>query len=224
MRTISLLTATGIVALFSTGLHAADAVIDVAPLPAESPRFDWSGAYIGLSGGFAGTQLDLSGINGTSVGYGDDGFLIGGTVGYNYQFGNFVAGVEADISYADIGGRIDGASDPYGFGFVTTADASYFATARARLGYAFDRTLIFGTGGAAFSDLEVVTPGGNADADTVGYTVGGGLEYAFSDHFTAKAEYLYADFGSNRSPVLGGFTADTSFDLHVVRIGMNYKF
>jgi len=193
-------------------------------VPAQSSLYDWTGAYLGISGGFAGNELNLSGINGTSIDYGDDGFLIGATLGYNKQFGSFVAGVEADISYIDLDSRISGASDPYGFGFATTASANYFATVRGRLGYAIDRVLIYGTGGVAFSDLEVVTPGGRVDANTVGYTVGGGVEYAFSQRFTAKAEYLYADFGDERTAVLGGFNASTDFNLHLVRIGLNYKF
>jgi outer membrane immunogenic protein len=176
------------------------------------------------------------------------------------QFGSFVAGVEADINYID---RSNGSSvlitntgttgtgDTYR---LTRGDANnYYGTLRGRLGFAFDRFLVFGTGGLAWGGKQggvsgVFTPNalagtpsdgtagamlssnGNSNSN-VGWALGGGVEYAFSNAWSVKLEYLHVDLGSKTRSVgvIGAATArgfdvsgDNKFD--VVRAGVNFRF
>jgi outer membrane immunogenic protein len=138
-----------------------------APSPMYAPTpiaYNWSGFYVGAHGGW-----------GFGTGAFDDGFVIGGQVGVNAQWNNFVLGAEGDGSFVDWGG----------------ADA--VGTARLRGGFAFDRFLVYGTGGVAFQDF--------SDA---GWVVGGGGEYALTDNVSVGVEFLHYDFGSDDSDVVRG--------------------
>jgi len=150
------------------------------------------------------------------------GFLGGGQIGYNYQFDpNWVVGLEADFQGADI-------SDSFRNG---TASASskidWYGTVRPRIGYAYDNTLFYGTGGLAYGhvDYKGALAGVSFDDDKTkaGWTIGAGVEHAFTDHVTAKLEYQYVDFGSSN---VGGdaLNSKASLDFHAVRVGLNYKF
>ncbi len=153
--------------------------------PAPMSVFNWSGMYVGVHGGY-GFSDNL------------DGFAGGFQLGYNWQFSrNIVFGLEGDITATDMNGL------PLGL----PAHIDYIATARARLGYTWDRTMIYGTGGLAYSRAAVA---GFHDTDT-GYVLGGGLEWAYSNAWTLKAEYLYYDLGNN-------------FDASMIRLGANYRF
>jgi outer membrane immunogenic protein len=154
-------------ALMVGAAHAADIPIYEPPPAMVSPTpiaYNWSGFYIGAHGGY-----------GFGDGIFDDGAVIGGQIGVNWQFNSFVLGAEGDGSWADIG-----ASDALG-------------TARLRGGLAFDRFMVYATGGAAFDDWE--------DA---GWVVGGGGEYAFTDNITGGVEYLYYDFDGDNVGVIRG--------------------
>lgn len=147
--------------------------------------FNWTGMYAGLHLGY-GFSDDV------------DGFTGGVQLGYNWQFSpNIVFGIEADISGTDMNGAPGG--------IPTHVD--YIGTARARIGYTWDRTMIYGTGGLAFSRAAAL---GIHDTDT-GWTIGGGLEWAYSNSWSLKAEYLYYDLGAN-------------FDASMIRVGANYRF
>lgn len=192
----------------------------LAPLPAN---FDWTGFYVGLSGGYLDPNYSVKSPIGGRRDFGDGGFLIGGTIGYNRQFGRFVAGVEGDMSYAHADGDYD---DLFGFGsgFGGKADINYLATVRGRIGVALDRVLLYGTGGLALSDVDFKTELGSIHDNTrAGYTVGGGVEYAFTQNITAKVEYLYSDFRA-KDKDFDAASIDTDFDLRTVRVGLNYKF
>ena len=119
-----------------------------------------------------------------------NGFLAGGTVGANYQWGQFVLGVEGDWDWANFDGTTT-TSCPN-----CEVKSDWLATARVRVGYAFDRFLVYGTGGVAFGNVQGGSIGGPFDSGTqVGWTGGGGVEFAFTPNCTAKVEYLYVDFG-----------------------------
>jgi outer membrane immunogenic protein len=189
-----------------------------APAYAE-PAFTWTGSYIGISGGGAWGRSDWSGVGAFDV----SGGLVGGTLGYNYQFGNVVWGLEGDISWADISGSMTNAACPPG----CAAHNNWLATARGRLGYAWDRWLPYLTGGAAIGDIKASSPGFGGASDTrVGWTAGGGLEYAFSPNLSAKVEYLYVDLGHFDCGITcGGPLPNTaSFQTHIVRGGLNFRF
>ncbi len=212
----------GLAALTGTAA-AADLPPRTAPAPyykapAEVPVYNWTGFYIGINGGggFGRSQWDSTGSFNTSGG------LVGGTVGYNYQFGQAVVGVEGDIDWADINGTTNTACP---FGCKTTDN--WLSTVRGRLGYAADRFMPFVTAGAAFGDIRASTPGFAGASNTeAGWTVGAGLEFAIAGNWTAKAEYLYVDLGKFNCGISCGALAtdNVSFTTNIVRAGVNYRF
>jgi outer membrane immunogenic protein len=212
----------GLAALTGTAA-AADLPPRMAPAPyykapAEVQVYNWTGFYIGINGGggFGRSQWDSTGSFDVSGG------LVGGTVGYNYQFGQAVVGVEGDIDWADINGTTNSACP---FGCKTTD--TWLSTVRGRLGYAADRFMPFVTGGAAFGDVRASTPGfAGASNTNAGWTVGAGLEFAFAGNWTAKAEYLYVDLGKFNCGISCGalVTDNVSFTTNIVRAGVNYRF
>jgi outer membrane immunogenic protein len=185
--------------------------------PAFVPPYSWTGFYFGINGGggFGSSNWDSTGSRNISGG------VIGSTVGYNYQFGQLVAGVEGDIDWADINGSTTNACPPG----CKTSD-TWLATARGRLGYAADRFMPFVTAGAAFGDIRASAPGfPTSSTDKTGWTVGGGLEAALVANWTAKVEYLYVDLGKFNCGLNCGLTTDNvSFHTNLLRAGVNYKF
>lgn len=193
--------------------------------------FTWRGFYVGLNGGYAWGSGDPTvisdGINaGTISAIDPSGFLGGGQVGYNAQFGNFVLGAEADIQ----GGWVDGsAAGVAGLAGPASAssDLNWLSTLRARAGFAADRMLIYATGGVAWADMDLsANVGGTrfSGSDTLtGYAIGGGVEWALDNNWTARAEYLYVDLDNARlTDGLNSATFDNAF--HTMRVGINYKF
>lgn len=194
--------------------------------------FTWRGFYVGLNGGYAWGSGDPTiisdGLNaGTISAIDPSGFLGGGQVGYNAQFGNFVLGAEADIQ----GGWVDdtAAGVVGGFGPVSTSsELNWLSTVRARAGFAADRMLIYATGGVAWADMDFAanvggTPFSGGETLT-GYAVGGGVEWALDNNWTARAEYLYVDLGD--ATIRDGLGNSANFDnaFHTMRVGINYKF
>jgi outer membrane immunogenic protein len=196
--------------------------------------------YLGLNAGVAwGDSRDIIVTGPTPAilsGGGGDGVFIGGAqIGYNWQSGSIVYGLEADIQYVDSGGRA--AWGPYTWwGVRGEDDGSYFGTVRARIGYAFDRTLIYITGGLAYGGLNSNPLTGNTTSNA-GWTIGGGVEYAFTNNWTVKLEGLYVDLRESRRASVfvnppggvlpaGTYTASTGGGggAGVLRVGVNYKF
>src|ERR1700684_4069030 len=181
----------GLAALTGTAA-AADLPPRMAPAPyykapAEVQVYNWTGFYIGINGGGGFGRSDWDSIGSS---FDVSGVLVGGTVGYNYQFGQAVVGVEGDIDWAHINGTTNTACP---FGCKTTDN--WLSTVRGRIGYAADRFMPFITGGGAFGDIKANTPGFSGSDDRAGWTIGGGLEFALAQNWTAKAEYLYVDLG-----------------------------
>jgi outer membrane immunogenic protein len=178
---------------------------------APPPMFTWTGFYVGVNAGAIWGDFTkvAKPINPGA------GFTGGGQLGYNYQIGQFVAGLEADYNYADLSGRglIGGVN--------TRGKLDSFGTVRGRLGVAFDRALVYATGGYAFGSASVTTPVASSDKWHNGYAIGGGLEYAFTNNISVKAEYLFLDFEDKK---LFGGPAKAGVDANVVRAGVNYRF
>ncbi len=206
-------------------------VADYAP-----PPFSWTGLYMGANVGYgwgAGDKVGITDALGVPPGYqGDagklytDGVFGGAQFGYNYQAGRFVMGFEADIQASDLNDRLTGVT-PTGYVVAASSDINYFGTVRGRLGFAAGPALFYATGGWAWADVDYkLTTAGVSLADTSfksGYTVGGGVEYAFARNWTTKVEYQYLDFG--KSPLAGaGISTNEKLDAHTVRMGLNYKF
>ncbi|WP_372441224.1 outer membrane protein [Microvirga arvi] len=137
-------------------------------------------------------------------------------MGYNYQIGSFVLGLETDIQYADIGGdtSIPGLDSD-------DNDDNWFGTVRARVGYAFDRALVYATGGLAYGKIS--NGFSNSDDTSVGWTLGAGVEYAFTDNLTAKVEGLYVNLEQDDDDLSVTAGSDET-EFSVIRAGLNYKF
>jgi len=188
------------------------------------PAFGWGGVYVGLNGGYGWGSSDWSGSVGTgSVSPG--GGLFGATIGFNIQNGGFVYGLEGDLS-----GSWIRSSTSTGTGICSVPgcqiQTSWFATARGRVGYAFDRALPYLTAGAAFGDVQMSTVGGlSATSDRAGWTVGAGIEYGILGPWSAKAEYLYANLGtaSCGTAICSGATS-ANYTVNIFRLGVNYRF
>lgn len=208
--------------------------LSVTAAHADGPTVDWSGPYIGANAGVAildGTLqiLDVFSAASDSLSLSETGLTFGGQLGWNFQHDQFVFGVEGDFNYFDADDRISVFT-----GKATIAarsDYDWFATLRGRVGVAMDETLFYVTGGIALldSDLRVTDINGVVDSDSdvlFGGTIGGGIEHMFDDKWSAKAEYLYANFESHSVATPGAFGASAKAEpeLHVIRIGINYRF
>jgi outer membrane immunogenic protein len=210
-------------------------------VPASVPYFSWTGIYVGINGGYGVGDSNWTAPAGVTTpggfplfgccstgNFSTDGFLVGGTIGGNYQFGQFVLGIEGDWDWQNLNGTYTGAGVACGAGCETKSD--WLATVRGRAGYAFDRFLVYGTAGGAFGNLQAgyVPTGTFASSTQIGWTAGGGVEYAFTPNLTAKVEYLYVDLGtmscSTSCGVATGTPISVSLTENVVRAGINYKF
>lgn len=214
----------------SASAFAADAVVEapMEPLPVEIPVFTWEGIYIGVQGGYLWGTSSASFSGANSFDFDPDGFIGGVYAGYNYQFANnVVLGIEADFngSAADSDRITDSAT-----GDFASSDLNWVGTVRARLGYSYDRFLPYIAGGLAYADYEhnvsVAGVGSSSYSDTyVGWTIGAGLEYAFTDNLTSRIEYRYTDFGEedySSTTNVGAHSVDLTS--HEVMIGLAYKF
>lgn len=199
----------------------------VKAMPMES-LYNWTGLYFGVHAGYGWGEL-TSGVN-AAVDHSPTGGLFGGQVGYNWQQGQFVFGVEADLAYAPIKGG-DGGTVPGPFTFAAESDMRYLGTVRGRLGFTWDRALIYATGGYAWANvhatMNVVGVGSATDTlNLSGWTIGGGIEYAVTQNVTLRAEYLYVDFARETTTMnIAGFpfTDVADKNLNIVRVGLNFK-
>jgi opacity protein-like surface antigen len=214
------------------------------PPPLLPPLPAWTGFYFGINagGGWARAQSDFSVLGGQVFGTAVnslEGGLGGGQIGYNWQNGPFVAGVEADFQGAGLKGTLN-APCPVGFcaglGASFTQKMPWFGTVRGRVALATDAWLIYVTGGYAYARFDAEASASAVGAAAVisrnetrdGWTVGGGIEAALTRNFSAKVEYLYLDFGtSNITWTIPGLpTLNDASKIHanVVRAGVNYRF
>ena len=187
-----------------------------------APEFNWTGFYVGLNGGYGWGSSQWSGPATFSTS--PNGWLAGGTIGYNYQTGgNFVFGIEGDIDYMNLKGTNSSAVCS-GCYFKDT----WLSTVRGRLGYAYGRWMPYLTGGLAYGDVYMAGPsGGSQDKTKAGWTLGGGAEYTFAGAWSAKLEYLYVDLGNATCGMAScGLASDESvnFKANIVRAGLNYRF
>lgn len=165
--------------------------------PPPAPVFNWTGFYVGAHIGYGWGETDWSTVIEPS------GVFGGLQLGYNWQFNpNWVVGVETDISATDINDAF-----PQHFDYV--------GTLRGRIGYTWDRTMLYATGGLAYAEAGI----GGFHHTHIGWTIGAGLEWAFAPNWSAKAEYLYIDLEDKVYPAVW-----VGYDIHTVRLGVNYRF
>jgi outer membrane immunogenic protein len=227
------------------------------------PVNTWSGFYVGANGGYGwnadvrggshvSSAADDGGTLGASpvTGFDQSGGFAGVQIGRNWQLNRMVLGVEADIQWADIKGSR--ASHVAADGTDVTGDASakseldWFGTVRGRVGYTFDRALVYATAGLAYGGVKetLSLKEGGTDGSTgvasasrssteVGVALGAGLEYALTPAWSLKGEYQYLDFRAFNLGVAvpadgqgnsssASMTGDHTY--HTVRVGLNYHF
>jgi outer membrane immunogenic protein len=221
-----------------TGFVAAASAADFprkapAYTPPYVPTYSWTGFYAGVHGGYGWSHFtgsDPSGAGGT--GTADARGALGGLqLGYNFQIGGFVIGAEGDYSFADVRYRL---ASPFATGGDISLKNDFFATLGGRLGYAFDRFLVFGKGGVAWTrDRWDVTDGAGGTANgtfnRTGFVVGAGVEYAVWESLSVKAEYNYLEFRPITEALNagGGLTvtpANVGLQSHLIKVGLNYRF
>jgi outer membrane immunogenic protein len=258
MKIILAVSVTACAALAAMGFaQAADMQpIYKAQAPAPVAIYNWTGFYVGAHGGWAWTDKRwfLPGT-GEVANYGANGALGGLQAGYNWQSGNWVLGAEAQASWSDIRKGVlwtdpepapwtDPDPAPVKGGRVVTArtgaTVDYFGTIAARGGYAVNNVLLFVKGGGAWTHDVYRAFNANTANETLlasasgtrwGWMVGAGIEYGFAPNWSAKVEFDYLDFGTQRivlNAVPGVTPATRAFDIaqtiSLVKVGINYRF
>ena len=192
--------------------------------------YNWSGFYAGVNAGYG---MGTSTWSALPTDIKPKGFLAGGTLGYNWQSGAIVYGVEGDFDWSGVKDSV-----ACGAGTCETSNP-WLATFRGRLGYAFDRWLPYVTLGGAYGSVKAtstlpVAGAVSASSTQLGWTAGVGIEYAFMGNWTAKLEYLHVDLGKT-STSANAVSRDADFvgtsviytwrtQENIVRAGVNYKF
>ncbi len=220
----SLFAGLGVLALIAAPASAADLPRQMPyKAPAYVTSYNWTGFYLGAHAGYGW---------GSSDGVDLRGGFVGGQIGYNWQAAGspWVFGIEVDSAWADLG-RTTSILAPIGVVSVSS-DANYVGSARGRIGYAFDRTMVYATGGLGWIHNEIAvnatvgpfTAGVSDSKMHVGGVVGAGVEHAFAPNWSGKVEYLYSMYNSQTyfSGFGGGFSADA--DTHTLKVGLNYHF
>jgi outer membrane immunogenic protein len=215
---------------------AADRPIPYKALP-PAAIFNWTGFYVGADVGYVWSNVDAFEPAAPAFGTATadpNSFTIGGHIGYRYQFPNaFVLGIEGDLAWLD--GQDTGAFPglpPVGFLVNTKWDASV----RGILGFAVNRSLFYVTGGASWLNgngcaVLFVAPttclaGTGISSTFSGWTIGGGIAYAFTDNLIGRIEYLHADYGTKAfaGPGFAGGVANVSVTTDKVRAGLSWRF
>ncbi|MBV8566390.1 MAG: porin family protein [Methylobacteriaceae bacterium] len=227
-----------------------------APYVPPPPIFTWTGLYVGVNAGgifdesSRGAEtnpgiLALAPAVPTSYRARDTGFLGGGQIGYNWQMGSIVAGLEADFQGTSLSSTSTVVAPSATGTFKKTLD--WLGTARGRLGYTFTpQFLVYVTGGLAFGDTKLThtltdttaggvlfggtTLSGTHSTTQTGWTLGGGGEYAFANNWSVKVEYLYFDLGRRSVTAISAAAPGVVSTVRenekgsIIRAGLNYKF
>ena len=204
------------------------------PIVPIVPVFTWTGFYIGVDGGYGSQQIRENGIFGGlsayNLSYRASGPVGGGHVGFNWQVNQFVFGMEGDVLGTSM--RVNAPFNVFLFN-NSVWRSGVEGSIRGRVGVAFDRFMLYATGGVAFETFRLrenflFAPGFN-DSFTpsrAGLTVGGGVEYAFTNNWLARVEGRYSDFGTfnNASVLVGGLFYRERLTEVKVTGGISYKF
>jgi outer membrane immunogenic protein len=233
-RILTSAVAIAIVTALAGTAGAADIRRPAPPVKAPAyvpPPFSWTGFYVGANLGYgwsdgSGTMF-VTGVGSGPINGSGNGILGGGQIGYNWQTGAFVFGIETDFQGTGGTGSFSGRLAPGAVPVTGTTETPWFGTIRGRLGYAADRWLFYVTGGGAYSHNKASGTIGvvpfSASATGWSWTVGGGVETALANNWSVKGEYLYIATPDN-IPLPPATTIAGNTDTHVLRIGLNYRF
>jgi outer membrane immunogenic protein len=228
-----LVTAAALAAFAAVGTAgAADLPYKAPPMAVAAPSWNWTGTYVGIEGGGGWgrtQQMDVAGV--TTGSFTQSGGTFGGTSGIQIQYGSWVFGAESDFSWSNINGTV---TTPVCVANSCFVNLKSYGTSRTRIGYAWDRWMIYATGGIAYGRVNAgqdSCAGGFVPADgfcgthwQVGWTAGAGVEAWIAPGWSAKLEYLYMDLGNNYSytPVIPVYV--TKEQVSLIRAGINYHF
>ena len=236
--------ATVISTLICFTAEAADIGLRKSILPTQDPsasaKGNWTGAYLGVNGGWGDGAVRDSSDESDATSIKMRGSLGGMQVGYNHQIGDYVIGVEGDFALAKVKGALhaNGQIDQFAVAGSVEGALQTFGSLRARAGLTMNSALFFATAGYAFGLVKITgaatvvdssngRTGSAALSDSQwanGWTIGGGVEYAFTPKITGKVEYLYADLGKT-IPFKGGLGETPIWTkLNLFRAGVNYRF
>lgn len=228
-----LLTA-AVIAGATFGIHEASAAdlaarpYTKAPAMAIDPAYDWSGFYVGGHVGYlwGRTRVVDDGVL-VETGAPTNGVVGGVLAGYNWQRGPLVLGIEGDFGWTNAHGN--GNIPPPAVGIKNLYDARWDAHFVGKAGYAMGQWMIFGTGGLAVIDLDFqegsLTPAPPVTGGKyVGFSVGGGVEYAFTRNLLGRLQYIYDDFGSKTYVAADGGIYRVSVTSQTFRGALSWKF
>lgn len=206
---------------FATSAFAADLPTAKGPPPAPVyvvPPFTWTGFYVGANGGYG------FGSGGNAIFGNPSGGLVGGTVGYNYQIGQFVTGIEASLDWAGLT-----KSEALADGSLTSQKVNSLGNVLARFGFAADRALFYVAGGYAGGDVQGndLTAGGLSLSHSGwqnGWALGAGVEYAITDHISLKGQYLFSQLNDKTYFAGTPDVVKAGVNVNAFTAGVNYKF
>lgn len=186
------------------------------PPPLDPPT--WAGWYLGLQGGVAEIESSFADFGtGGDYGISKTGGVLGGDVGYNWQAGDIVFGVESDINW------VSAKASQTSFGWSQTGEITWMGSIRGRVGVDYMATLFYVTGGVAYGGVNDSVNAFTDSRTRVGWTAGVGVEHLFANNVTARAEVRYTDFGSD-TVVAGADVGKFSNQLWSGMVGIGYKF
>jgi outer membrane immunogenic protein len=227
--------------------NAADLPVRKAPPPAPPPVFSWTGFYIGahVGAGWGTTESEITSVTVGGVAAPGfvlplsqtehNGWLAGGQIGYNFQTGPVVFGIEAEASWTDIDGK-----SPCLIVLSCRTEVDWMVTVAGRFGLTWDRTLVYVKGGVAWAEndysaalnLGGISATASVSDTRIGGLLGAGVEHAIVGGWSAKLEYNFIDFGNETynvpinivgvAPINVG--VDIGQKLHTVKFGLNYRF
>jgi outer membrane immunogenic protein len=210
-----------------------------ADMPIKAPRYiepaaSWAGWYIGVNAGAAWQQTQVDsvgpelGLNLGGSSFSKTGFIGGGQIGYNWQHGNFVFGLEGDIS--GLSGKGSGTAVPFEYA-TAQSQIRWLSTVRGRFGLAVGDTMAYTTAGVAIGGVKnslnnVFGDGFNYSSSKtkVGWTVGGGVEHMLNRNWTIGLEGLFVDLGNSSVKSFGAKTTKFQNQAVIGRVKLNYKF
>jgi outer membrane immunogenic protein len=207
----------GIISVAIASMAGAAAAADL-PVKAPPPApplllpFTWTGAYVGANGGYGWT---------TSGGFDTSGGFGGGQIGYNFQTGSLVLGIEGDLAGSDLSQTFTVQGVPFTFSNDT------LASLRGRAGLAYNSWLFYGTGGAGWGHEKLsgaTIAGGPFSSEQwlSGGTAGAGVEWSFAPNWSTKVEYQHYWLGT--APNSFGAVPPGKVDIDTLKIGINYLF